>query len=66
MGLVLAQLTIQSYTDYVNIGPRFSNIVLQTLKVLLKKHPPHVSELVIGCNLIDLVRRYKLPVAYAM
>ena len=30
--------------DYVEIGPWFSNVVLQTLCVLLKKVPPdHVS-----------------------
>lgn len=30
-------------TDYVPIGPRFSNLVLQALLVLLKKIPPHVN-----------------------
>lgn len=30
-------------TDYVPIGPRFSNLVLQALLVLLKKTPPHVN-----------------------
>jgi hypothetical protein len=30
-------------TDYVPIGPRFSNLVLQALLVLMKKVPPHVS-----------------------
>ena len=29
--------------DYVNIGPRFSNLVLQALLVLLRKQPPTVS-----------------------
>ena len=29
--------------DYVSIGPRFSNIVLQALLVLLRKQPPAVS-----------------------
>jgi vesicle-fusing ATPase len=28
--------------DYTPIGPRFSNSVLQTLLVLLKKTPPNV------------------------
>ena len=28
--------------DYVPIGPRFSNLVLQALLVLLKKTPPLV------------------------
>jgi vesicle-fusing ATPase len=36
--------------DYVSIGPRFSNTVLQTLLVLLKKLPPDEGRrlLVIG------------------
>ena len=29
-------------SDYVPIGPRFSNLVLQALLVLLKKAPPQV------------------------
>lgn len=29
-------------TDFVPIGPRFSNLVLQALLVLLKKPPPRV------------------------
>jgi vesicle-fusing ATPase len=31
---------IESIIDYVSTGPRFSNSVLQTLRVLFKKHPP--------------------------
>ena len=31
---------IERISDYVSIGPRFSNVVLQTLLVLLKKVPP--------------------------
>uniref|UniRef100_A0A9J7YKF1 Vesicle-fusing ATPase n=1 Tax=Cyprinus carpio carpio TaxID=630221 RepID=A0A9J7YKF1_CYPCA len=34
-------------TDYVPIGPRFSNLVLQALLVLLKKTPPHGRKLLI-------------------
>lgn len=30
--------------DYVPIGPRFSNLVLQALLVLLKKPPPKVRK----------------------
>ena len=30
------------FTDYVAIGPRFSNLVLQALLVLLRKIPPVV------------------------
>ena len=41
---------IERIIDYVPIGPRFSNIVLQTLLVLLKKAPPDEGRklLVIG------------------
>ncbi len=31
---------IERIIDYVRVGPRFSNVVLQTLLVLLKKVPP--------------------------
>lgn len=34
---------IERIIDWVPIGPRFSNLVLQTLMVLLTKQPPHVS-----------------------
>lgn len=34
---------IERLLDYVPIGPRFSNLVLQALLVLLKKAPPKVS-----------------------
>jgi vesicle-fusing ATPase len=34
---------IEILLDWVPIGPRFSNTVLQALKVLLKKQPPKVS-----------------------
>ena len=30
--------------DYVDIGPRFSNLVLQALLVLLRKNPPKVYD----------------------
>lgn len=33
---------IEKLLEYVPIGPRFSNVVLQTLIVLLKKVPPPV------------------------
>ena len=35
------------YADYVPIGPRFSNSVLQALMVLLKKKPPKDRRLLI-------------------
>jgi vesicle-fusing ATPase len=34
--------SIERLLDWVSIGPRFSNSVLQTLLVLLKKPPPKV------------------------
>lgn len=34
---------IERLLDYVPIGPRFSNLVLQALLVLLKKAPPKVG-----------------------
>jgi hypothetical protein len=34
---------IERIIDWVPIGPRFSNAVLQALMVLLRKQPPHVS-----------------------
>lgn len=36
---------IERLLDYVPIGPRFSNSVLQTLLVLLKREPPHGRKL---------------------
>ena len=41
---------IERIIDYVAIGPRFSNVVLQTLLVLLKKVPPDYGRrlLIIG------------------
>lgn len=38
---------IERLIDYVPIGPRFSNLVLQALLVLLKKVPPHGHKLFI-------------------
>ncbi|KAK2193402.1 hypothetical protein NP493_13g06000 [Ridgeia piscesae] len=38
---------IERLLDYVPIGPRFSNLVLQTLLVLLKKNPPPGRKLLI-------------------
>lgn len=35
---------IERLLDYVPIGPRFSNLVLQALLVLLKKPPPKVGQ----------------------
>ena len=38
---------IESLLDYAPIGPRFSNIVLQTLKLLFKKLPPRGRKLLL-------------------
>lgn len=38
---------IERMLDYVSIGPRFSNIVLQALLVLLRKIPPNNNKLLI-------------------
>lgn len=38
---------IERLLDYVPIGPRFSNLVLQALLVLLKKPPPKVRVLLL-------------------
>ena len=35
------------YLDYVSVGPRFSNLVLQAVLVLLRKLPPVVRSLVL-------------------
>jgi vesicle-fusing ATPase len=38
---------IEDILDWVNIGPRFSNSVLQTLKVFLRKVPPKDRRLIV-------------------
>jgi len=38
---------IERLLDYVRIGPRFSNMILQTLLVLLKKEPPKGRRLLV-------------------
>ena len=44
---------IERLIDFIHMGPRFSNAVLQTLLVLLKKKPP-LSDLGHECKLIIL------------
>jgi hypothetical protein len=46
-GLKLHSLIHHDPADYVPIGPRFSNAVLQTLLVLLKRQPPPGKKLLI-------------------
>lgn len=43
------------FLDYVPIGPRFSNLVLQALLVLLKKTPPKVLLNFLFINMIDVI-----------
>jgi len=38
---------IERHLEYVRIGPRFSNVVLQALTVLFKKKPPHGRKLLV-------------------
>lgn len=50
MWSIQLNVSLVSYTfelDWVSIGPRFSNSVLQTLLVLLKKPPPKGHKLLI-------------------
>jgi len=40
--------------EYVDMGPRFSNLVLQTLMVLLKRAPPKVlHRIAVSMSLIE-------------
>ena len=41
---------IERLLDYGPIGPRYSNLALQSLLVLLKKHPPKGNRLLIICT----------------
>jgi vesicle-fusing ATPase len=47
---VLVLDSIEDILDWVNIGPRFSNPVLQTLKVFLTKMPPKERRLIVLCT----------------
>lgn len=41
---------IERLLDYTSVGPRFSNVVLQALLVLLKKEPPRGRKLLVLCT----------------
>lgn len=41
---------IERLLEYVNVGPRFSNVILQLLSVLFKKQPPKGKKLLIFCT----------------
>ena len=65
---------IERLIEYIHLGPRFSNVILQTLLVLLKKKPP-LSEIgperkliIIGCTglkmlleHLDLIDCFNIP-----
>ena len=51
-------------TDYVAIGPRFSNAVLQVLLVLLRKQPPVVS--IFFPSSLSLCRQYLQCFAFVL
>eukprot|EP00727_Mastigamoeba_balamuthi_P005572 m51a1_g1634 hypothetical protein (798) ;mRNA; r:295249-297642 len=58
---------IEGLLDYVPVGPRFSNAVLQTLRVLVKKPPPSPERklLVVGTTCCpDVLRRLRLLSAF--
>lgn len=44
---VLVVDQVEDILDWVNIGPRFSNSVLQALKVFLRKNPPKDRKLIV-------------------
>lgn len=45
--LILFQDDIERLLEYVAIGPRFSNLILQVLLVLVKKQPPASRKLLV-------------------
>lgn len=57
---------IERLLEYVNIGPRFSNLILQTLLVLLKRIPPKGRRLfVIGTTCAaDVLEEMGMTVAF--
>lgn len=54
---------IERLLDYVPIGPRFSNLVLQALLVLLKKPPPKVRVLLqpVDISILYVLQNHSLP-----
>ena len=51
LGTSTLKISLDRLSDYVRIGPRFSNAVLQTILVLLKKEPPAVRVTVLVVSL---------------
>lgn len=50
---------IERLLDYGSIGPRYSNLTLQALLVLLKKQPPRGKKLLVLCTTSD---RYSIKI----
>lgn len=44
---------LESLLDYAPIGPRYSNFILQTIKLLLKKLPPRGRKLLVVATTSD-------------
>lgn len=57
---------IERLIDYAPVGPRFSNLVLQALLVLLKKQPPKHKNLLVLCTTSekDILEQLKLPAVF--
>ena len=57
---------IERLIDYAPVGPRFSNLVLQALLVLLKKQPPKGKNLLVLCTTSekDILEQLKLPAVF--
>jgi len=57
---------IERLIDYAPVGPRFSNLVLQALLVLLKKQPPKGKNLLVLCTTSEkeILEQLKLPAVF--
>jgi vesicle-fusing ATPase len=57
---------VERLLDYGPIGPRYSNLTLQALLVLMKKNPPKGRRLLIICTtsrykiIADIVRKVRV------
>jgi len=57
---------LERLIDYAPVGPRFSNLVLQALLVLLKRQPPKGKNLLVLCTTSekDILDQLKLPAVF--
>jgi len=57
---------IERLIDFAPVGPRFSNLVLQALLVLLKKQPPKGKNLLVLCTTSEkeILEQLKLPTVF--